>query len=440
MTFKNRTLFEKSSSQMRPLADRLRPKTVEEVIGQVHLLGEGKPLGLLLKVKKLPSMILWGPPGCGKTTLAKLLAKDLGIHFAEVSAVVGGVADLRKVFESAKAFKVMGQDTLLFVDEIHRFNRAQQDVFLSFIEDGTLILIGATTENPSFALNAALLSRCRVLTLNRLTSNDLDALLKRAENLESKTLPLSTGARQLLISLADGDGRMVLNFAEILFLYNANEALDEAQLMDIIQRRAPLYDKGQESHYNLISALHKAVRGSDPDASLYWFCRMIDGGEDMMFIARRLVRMAVEDVGLADPNALTHALASKDAYVFQGSPEGELALAQTVIYLALAPKSNAAYVAYKKAMAWAKEMGSLPPPKHILNAPTRLMKDLGYGSEYIYDHDTEEGFSGQDYFPEGVERPWFYIPKGQGFEENLKKHALNLEKMRKEIKERDSKA
>ena len=413
------------------MADRLRPNCVGEVIGQDHLLGEGKPLRRLLEAKKLPSIILWGPPGCGKTTLARLLAKEVGLEFEVVSAIVGGVADLRKVFESAKERKAIGRDTLLFVDEIHRFNRAQQDVFLASIEEGTIILVGATTENPSFELNAALMSRCRVFVLNRLTEESLEMLLKKAEERENKKLPLTKDAREMLVRMADGDGRAILNFAESLFLYPESPLLDSSQLREAVQRRAPLYDKAQEGHYNLISALHKSIRGSDPDASLYWFCRMVDAGEDLLFVARRFIRMAVEDIGLADPKALSQAIAAKQAYEFLGSPEGELALAQTAIYLAVAPKSNATYVAYNKALSTAKKLGSLAPPKHILNAPTGLMKNLGYGEGYVYDHDTEEGFSGQDYFPEGIERPSFYQPKGRGFEERISSKLKELENLRK---------
>lgn len=432
ISLKTGNLFEKVSSKTRPLADRLRPQQVNEIIGQDHLLGEGKPLRRLLEAKKLSSMILWGPPGCGKTTLARLLAKEVDLELEAISAIVGGVADLRKVFESAKDRKAMGKDTLLFVDEIHRFNRAQQDVFLSSIEEGIITLVGATTENPSFELNAALMSRCRVFVLNRLSEEDLESLLKRAEVQEGKKLPLTSEARETLIRMADGDGRAVLNFAESLFLYSGN--LDSPKLIEAIQRRAPLYDKAQEGHYNLISALHKSVRGSDPDASLYWFCRMVDAGEDLLFIARRLIRMAAEDIGLADPNALNQAIAAKEAYEFLGSPEGELALAQSVLYLAMAPKSNSTYVAYKKALQATKELGSLSPPKHILNAPTGLMKSLGYGKDYLYDHDTEEGFSGQNYFPEGIERLSFYQPKGLGFEEEILKRLREFEILRKEKK------
>ncbi len=423
MSFKAPSMF---MSKIKPLADLLRPQNIKDIIGQEHLLGEGKPLKRFLEARQLPSLILWGPPGCGKTTLARLLAKEIGIEFETVSALASGVTDLRKVFDSAREAKALGKETLLFVDEIHRFNRAQQDVFLSSIEEGTVILVGATTENPSFALNAALLSRCRVLVLNRLESASLEMLLRKAEAYKGKTLPLTEEARNTLVQMADGDGRTILNLAESLFLYENDKLLDPALLREVVQRRAPLYDKDQEGHYNLISALHKSIRGSDPDAALYWFSRMVDAGEDCLFIARRLIRAAAEDIGLADPYALTQAVAAKETFKFLGSPEGELALAQCVVYLALAPKSNAIYLAYKKAMKVAKEHGSLPPPKHILNAPTFLMKDLGCGKDYIYDHDTEEGFSGQNYFPEQMERQAFYQPKGRGREAEI---LVKLEKL-----------
>lgn len=433
MSSRTQNLFETLSQNDRPLADRLRPQTLREIIGQQHLLGPGKPLSRWLEAKKMPSIILWGPPGCGKTTLARLLAQQLGLEFETLSPLIAGVPELRKVFERAQQHKSVGKQTLLFVDEIHRFNRAQQDTFLGPVEEGTIILVGATTENPSFELNPALLSRCQVLTLHRLIPDELEHLLTRAEENQHKKLPLTAEAREALCRMADGDGRFLLNMAENLFSYPEDSLLAPDQLSDAIQKRAPLYDKGQEGHYNLISALHKAVRGSDPDAALYWFCRMLEGGEDPLFLARRLVRMAVEDIGLADPAALPHAIAARDAYLFLGSPEGELALANVVIYLATSPKSNAAYVAYKKARPSAQAHGSLPPPKHILNAPTALMKKMGYGSGYIYDPNTEEGFSGQNYFPEGMQRETFYDPKGVGGEtpilERLKEWArLRAEK------------
>ena len=431
ISLKTGNLFEKLSSKAIPLAERLRPRGIHEIIGQDHLLGEGKPLKRFLEAKKLPSLILWGPPGCGKTTLARLLAKEVGLEFESVSAIVGGVTDLRRVFEAARDRKLIGQNTLLFVDEIHRFNRTQQDVFLSSLEDGTLTLVGATTENPSFELNAALLSRCRVLVLNRLNEDHLSFLLKRAEDDENKILPLTREARETLLRMADGDGRTLLNFAESLFLYPKAPLLDVHHLIEALQRRAPLYDKAREGHYNLISALHKSIRGSDPNAALYWFCRMVDAGEDLLFIARRLVRAASEDIGLADPKALSLSIAAKEAYEFLGSPEGDLALAQCVIYLALAPKSNAAYASYKKALKSAQENGSLSPPKHILNAPTALMKDLGYGKGYIYDPDTEAGFSGQTYFPDEMNPQSFYEPKSRGFEEEILKRLRDLNALRK---------
>ncbi len=431
----NRNLF-KNSASSRPLADKLRPKILDEIMGQHHLLGEDKPLTQFLKRKNLPSLILWGPPGCGKTTLARLLAQAVGFVFQEVSAIMAGVSDLKKIFEQAHAYKLTGKQTLLFVDEIHRFNRAQQDVFLSAIEQGDITLIGATTENPSFALNSALLSRARVLVLHRLDNLDLENLLQRAEQHAGRALPINLEGRSLLIMMADGDGRMLLNFAETLFLYPADSVLTPVQILEILQRRAAVYDKAQEGHYNLISALHKSIRGSDPDAALYWFCRMVEAGEDLLFIARRLIRAAVEDIGLADPQALIQANAAKEAYNFLGSPEGELALAQCVLYLATAPKSNAIDSAYKKARQIAKEKGSLAPPKHILNAPTTLMKQLDYGKGYQYDHDTAHSFSGQNYFPDTMAREEFYQPKGYGFEEELVKRLNYWRALRKELNQK----
>ena len=415
------TLF--SAQAPRPLADRLRPDALEKVVGQDHLIGPQGPLGRMLEAGRISSIVLWGPPGSGKTTIARLLAERTGLAFEPISAVFSGVADLRKIFERARQRRDDGQGTLLFVDEIHRFNRAQQDAFLPVVEDGTVTLVGATTENPSFELNAALLSRCQVLVLNRLDGTALDELMRRAEEAESRTLPLTDDARAALKAMADGDGRFVLNLAEELFALPADEAgeLDVAGLTQAVQRRAPIYDKAQEGHYNLISALHKSMRGSDVDASLYWLARMLAGGEDPIYILRRLTRFAVEDVGMADPGALPQAIAAWEAYDRLGSPEGELAVAQAVIHLATAPKSNAGYRAFAKATRAAKETGSLMPPKHILNAPTRLMKDIGYGKGYEYDHDAEDGFSGQNYFPEGMERASFYEPVERGFEREIKK-------------------
>lgn len=416
----------------RPLADRLRPETLSDVVGQDHLLAAGGPIGRMVASGRLASMVLWGPPGCGKTTIARLMANETDLDFEPLSAVFSGVADLRKVFERARERRASGKGTLLFIDEIHRFNRAQQDGFLPYVEDGTVTLIGATTENPSFEINAALLSRCQVFVLNRLDDRALEELLARAEAIEGRKLPLEAGARQAVKAMADGDGRYLLNLAEELFALDPETDLDTARLAEAVQKRAPLYDKGQEGHYNLISALHKSLRGSDVDAALYWLARMLAGGEDPRFIARRLARAAVEDIGLADPQALPQALAAWDAYERIGSPEGELALAQCTIYLASAPKSNAAYSAYGAAMRAAKETGSLMPPKHILNAPTGLMKDLGYGAGYAYDHNAEVGFSGQNYFPEDIERQKFYQPVERGFEREIAKRLDYWAKLRAE--------
>ena len=403
-----------------PLADRLRPRSLDEVVGQDHLLGEGGPIRRMVEAGRLGSMILWGPPGTGKTTIARLLAQAAGYQFQQISAVFSGVADLKKAFEQARMRRAAGQSTLLFVDEIHRFNRAQQDGFLPFVEEGIVTLVGATTENPSFELNGALLSRSQVFVLKRLDDAALDQLLIRAEAQEGKRLPLTSEARQALTALADGDGRYLLTMSEVLFGLDVAEPLDLQALAGILQKRAPAYDKSREEHYNLISALHKSVRGSDPDAALYWLARMLNGGEDPLYLARRIVRMAVEDIGEADPLSILVANAAKDTYDFLGSPEGELALAQAVVHLATAPKSVGVYEAFKAAKRAAAETGSLMPPAHIRNAPTKLMKSLGYGKGYQYDPDTPEGFSGADYFPDEMERRTFSPPKGEGHEAKIR--------------------
>ncbi|MDB5412233.1 MAG: family ATPase [Rubritepida sp.] len=403
-------------SENAPLADRLRPRVLGEVVGQDHLLGNAGSITRMLARGSLASMILWGPPGVGKTTIARLLAEAAGLAFVSLSAVFSGVADLKRAFDEARQRKRAGTRTLLFVDEIHRFNRAQQDGFLPVVEDGTVVLIGATTENPSFALNGALLSRCQVMVLKRLDAPALDLLLERAETEAGRPLPLTEASREVLLAMADGDGRYLLNLAEQLLALEDPTPLDPTALSLLLAKRAALYDKDREEHYNLISALHKSMRGSDPDAALYWFARMILGGEDPRYIARRLARFAAEDVGLADPTAMPAALAAWESYERLGSPEGELSLAQLVVHLATAPKSNAVYVAWGQAQAAARETGSLAPPAHILNAPTKMMKELGYGKGYEYDHNTETGFSGQNYFPDGMERPRFYKPAGRGAE------------------------
>ncbi|ODA68332.1 Replication-associated recombination protein A [Methyloligella halotolerans] len=432
------SLFEAAGMERnapRPLADRLRPESLATVIGQEHLLGENGLLTRMVAAGRLSSVIFWGPPGTGKTTVARLLAQVTDLDFVQLSAIQSGVQDLRKVFDAAKARREQGRGTLLFVDEIHRFNRSQQDAFLPHMEDGTITLVGATTENPSFELNSAVLSRSTVLTFRRLDHDALAELLVRAEEFEGRKLPLDDDARSALIDMADGDGRALATLAEDVLLAThkgVEKPLTREELTELVQRRAPLYDKSQDGHYNLISALHKSVRGSDPDAALYWLARMLAGGEDPLYIARRLVRMAVEDIGMADPVALVHANAAKDAYDFLGSPEGELALAQVTVYLATAPKSNAAYMAFNAATRTAREHGSYLPPKHILNAPTRLMKDEGYGAGYAYDHSQEGAFSGQNYFPDEMEREQFYKPTPYGYEEQVGKRLERWSKIRAE--------
>ena len=414
----------------RPLADRLRPQILADVIGQRQILGPEGPLSVMLAAKALGSIVFWGPPGVGKTTIARLLAQETDRYFIQISAIFSGVPELRKVFETAKNRRDNGQRTLLFVDEIHRFNKAQQDSFLPLMENGTIVLVGATTENPSFELNAAVLSRAQVMVLERLATEDLELLAQRAETEAGRELPLEADARRSLLEMADGDGRSLLNLIEQVMAWKREQPINQATLSTRLMKRAAVYDKSGDSHYNMISALHKSVRGSDPDAALYWFARMLAGGEDPRYLARRITRMAVEDIGLADPQAQEICLQSWQTYERLGSPEGELALAQAVTYLALAPKSNAAYLAYKAAVLDAKNTGSHPPPKHILNAPTDLMKDQGYGDGYAYDHDAEDGFSGQNYFPDGMDRPGYYVPVERGFERELSKRLAYFEKLR----------
>ncbi|WP_165771011.1 replication-associated recombination protein A [Brevibacterium aurantiacum] len=422
----------------RPLADRLRPESLEDVIGQDHLLGDDAPIGRMVAERRLVSMVLWGPPGCGKTTIARLLAERTNLVFESVSATFSGVAELRKVFQAAAKRREIGQGTMLFVDEIHRFNRAQQDSFLPYVEDGTVVLVGATTENPSFELNSALLSRCQVFVLKRLDEEALTTLIKRAEETTERELPLDAQARHALVAMADGDGRYLLNLIEQL--QTVSGTLDTSGLVDLVQQRAPIYDKAQEGHYNLISALHKSMRGSDPDASLYWLARMLEGGEDPLYIARRLVRFANEDIAIADPQAIQQALAAWDVFERLGSPEGELAIAQAVAYLATAPKSIAVYRGFNAAKKLAKQTGSLMPPANILNAPTKLMKNLGYGEGYEYDPDRPGGFSGANYFPEGMEPEKVYRPTSNGYEHIIAKRLTEWDRMRAEKRQHEGRA
>ena len=425
-------------SEHAPLADRLRPANLDEIVGQQHLTGPEGAIGRMVAAGKLSSMILWGPPGTGKTSIARLLADAVGLRFVPISAVFSGVADLKKIFAEAKTAARAGPRTLLFVDEIHRFNRAQQDGFLPFVEDGTVTLVGATTENPSFELNAALLSRCQVLILRRLDHDALEELMRRAEETTGTPIPLTPDARQALIASADGDGRFLLNQVETLYDVELKEALDPAAMAALLQRRMPVYDKDREGHYNLISALHKSIRGSDPQAALYYLARMLVAGEEPLYVLRRLTRAAVEDIGLADPQALAQCLAAKEMYDFLGSPEGEIGIAQACLYLATAPKSNATYAAQKAAWRSAKETGSLMPPAHILNAPTRLMKDIGYGKGYAYDHDAEQGFSGQNYWPDEMEPQTFYAPADRGFEARISERIAYWNELRSKRQQHDS--
>ena len=418
-----------------PLADRLRPRTLSEIVGQEHLTGPEGAIGRMVAAGRLASMILWGPPGTGKTTIARLLADAVGMRFVAISAVFSGVSDLKKVFAEAKTAAKASQQTLLFVDEIHRFNRAQQDGFLPYVENGTVTLVGATTENPSFELNAALLSRCQVLILRRLDHDALNEIVRRAEELEGQPLPVTAEARDALIASADGDGRFLLNQAETLFSISVLEPLGPAELSDLLHRRVPVYDKDREGHYNLISALHKTIRGSDPQAALYYLARMLVAGEEPLYVLRRLTRAAVEDIGMADPNALLQCIAAKEMYDFLGSPEGEVGIAQACLYLATAPKSNATYMAQKKAWSSARETGSLMPPMHILNALTKMMKNVGYGTGYAYDHDADEGFSGQDYWPEEMDAQAFYEPSDRGFEAKVRERLAYWEQRRKELQQ-----